>query len=67
MSSNKKRIIKHVLVELFQVLALIWLLLSIGMMFCIEEYPVTAITMNLVSIIGIAVANALNNGDKRDA
>lgn len=46
--------------NLFLIFAVFWMLTGVGMMFAVSEggwYPAIAIVMNIVSVLGVCVAN----------
>ena len=46
--------------NLFLILAVFWMLTGVGMMFAVSEggwYPTIAIVMNIMSVLGVCVAN----------
>ncbi len=50
--------VKEVIKQLFAIIAVLWMIIGGAILFCATTYPWTALIMNSVSLIGIAVCNA---------
>lgn len=47
--------------QLFALIAVLWMVMGMAFLLAAQEYPVTAIGMNAVSVIGVVAYNALQS------